>query len=322
MQDNNITFNKKDEIKKELEIKKQVEEYKDTEGLSTKKLNLGLWYVEHKRDFRLIFMGLLIAFSAITWAYSIYGLAYYIVRGMEEDEILIKTLVQANVIGHDYIEQISAQDLRYYQVNIFNSSQGKYDLAARVDNPNQRWWAEIDYYFSEGSSQTESAKTFILPDESKYLMALAQDFKARPVNVRLVVKNVSWRRVNRHEIADWQDYKDNYLNIIVENIKFTPADKSNFSEKINLNQVDFNVINKTAYNYWQVDFPILLYSGDNLLGVNRYTLSELMSGENRIVEVRWPGNLGRINKVDIAPELNILEKDIYIKFEGGIGEEK
>ncbi|MBA3046987.1 hypothetical protein KKC83_04385 [Patescibacteria group bacterium] len=323
MQDNNIiSSNKKDEIKKEIEMKKKVEEYKDIEGLSTKKLNFGLWYVEHKRHFRLVFIGFLIAVSAATWTYSIYGFAYYIARGMAEDEVLAKMLVETKVISHEYIKQASAQDLKYYPVSIFDSGTGKYDLVIRVENSNQRWWAEISYYFSANNDQTGESSSFILPNGTKHLMALAQDFRVKPANAQLIVKNISWKRVDRHEIADWQAYQDSYLNIAVENIEFIPAGKSKLTEKINLNQANFDVINKTAYNYWQVDFPILLYSGAALVGVNRYSVSELMSGEKRQVQVRWPGNLGRVSGVEAIPELNILRDDIFIKFEGGVGEEK
>lgn len=322
MQDNNIISNNKDEIKKGIEFKKKVKKYKDTEGLSTKKLDFGLWYVEHKRYFRQAFIGFLIIIGAVTWIYSIYGFAYYIARGMAEDEELVRTLVETKIISHEYLKQISAQDLKYYPVHIFKSGEGKYDLAVRVENSNQRWWAEINYYFSAGNIHTKETASFILPNEAKYLMALARDFRVKPANAQLVVKNISWHRVDRHEIADWEDYKNNYLNIAVENIKFIAASRSKITEKINLNQVNFDVVNKTAYNYWQVDFPILLYNGSKLIGVNKYSVSELMSGETRQIQVRWPGNLGRVSGAEAVPELNILRDDIFIKFEGGVGEEK
>ncbi len=322
MQDNNITSDKKDEIKKEIELNKKVKEYKDTEGLSTKELDFGLWYIEHKRYFRQAFIGFLIVVGAVTWTYSIYGFAYYFARGMAEDEELARTLVDTKIISHEYLEQISARDLKYYPVNIFKSGEGKYDLAVRVENSNQRWWAEINYYFSAGNTRTEETASFILPNDVKHFMALAQDFRVKPANAQLIIKNISWHRVDKHKIPDWQDYKNNYLDIAVENIKFIAASKSKITEKINLNQVNFDAVNKTAYNYWQVDFPILLYSGSTLIGVNRYSVSELMSGETRQVQVRWPGNLGRVSGAESAPELNIFRDDIFIKFEGGIGEEK
>ena len=36
----------------------------------------------------------------------------------------------------------------------------------------------------------------------------------------------------------------------------------------------------------------------------------------------WPGYLGRVNDVVIYPEVNILDDDNYLNFEGGTGEKK
>jgi len=47
-----------------------------------------------------------------------------------------------------------------------------------------------------------------------------------------------------------------------------------------------------------------------------------MSGENRPVQLSWPGNISRIDRVEIIPEINIMDDNIYIKYEGGIGEER
>jgi len=48
----------------------------------------------------------------------------------------------------------------------------------------------------------------------------------------------------------------------------------------------------------------------------------LMSREKRKVEISWLGGLSASDDIKIVPEINIFEDDIYIKYEGGIGEEK
>jgi len=308
--------------KTEQQLAKEVEQYKDIEGLTTKKLNLGLWYVEHRQFFKKIIIACLIVISAVSWSYTLYGLAYYVVRGMDEDELLVSQLLQTNIVSHDYLVQVGAKELRYFPVNVLMSANGKYDLAVRVQNINERWYAEFDYYFLAGNKIVGRTHSFILPMEEKYLMALSQEFGRRdagvspskPNNVQLVIENLGWSRINRHKIPDWQDYKNSRLNIIVEDAKFTPAGKSKLSEKVNLNQVDFKAINKTAYNYWQVDFQIALIRGMDIVGINKISLNEFMSGEDRPVQIRWPGKINRVGKVEVAPELNIMRDDIYIKF--------
>ncbi len=370
MNQNNKIKNNKPEFAKteqpeentEQQLAEEVEKYKDVEGLTTKKLNFGLWYVKHRQFFKKIIIACLIAVSAVSWSYTLYGLAYYVVRGMDEDELLVRQLLQTNIVSHDYLTQIGAQDLRHFPVNVLMSANNKYDLAARVQNINERWYAEFDYYFLAGGepaspspsdkpSQDGSqggpaslqggkiglAHSFILPMEEKYLMALSQEFgrqdagvsRSKPNNVQLVIENLSWSRINRHKIPDWQDYKNSRLNIIVKDIKFIPASQSKLSEGEtstsrlpNLNQVNFKAINKTAYNYWQVDFQIALFRGMDIVGINRISLNEFMSGQERLVEIRWPGKIGRVGKAEAMPELNIMRDDIYIKYEGEIEEDK
>ncbi|MDD4271790.1 MAG: hypothetical protein PHF50_03220 [Patescibacteria group bacterium] len=309
-------------LNQEKEIERKLENYESTEGITTKQLEVGLWYVEHKKQLKMVLIGFLILISAVSWVYTIYGFAYYIARGMNEDEILIKQLVQLNGASHDYVMQVGAKDLAVGTVEVIKSSDRKYDLFTKLQNDNPKWWAEFDYYFIAAGRQTQKAGGYILPDEIKYLAALAEDFSYFPEDGRLVMENISWHRIDQHQIPDWQAYRAARLNIESADIKFTQANASQLSEKLGLNQLSFNAINRTAYNYWSVGFVILLYSGDQIAAINHYVLNDFMSGQKKLVEISWPGDLGRTDRVEIIPEVNIMKDDIYIKYEGGAGQEK
>lgn len=307
---------------KAKEFEDRMKNYVSTEGITTKQLEVGLWYVEHKRQLRMVLIVFLILMSAVSWVYTIYGFAYYIARGMSEDDILTRQLVQVNGASHDYVVQVGAKDLAIGSVEIIRSSDKKYDLFTKLQNDNPKWWAEFDYYFTAAGRQTIKTKGYILPEEIKYLAALAEDFAYSPEDGRLVIENISWHRINQHEIPDWEAYRTGHLNIETADIKFIPANASPLSEKLGLNQLSFNVINHTAYNYWGVGFNILLYSRDQITGINHYVLNDFMSEQKRLIEISWPGDLGRADRVEIIPEINIMADDIYIKYDGGIGQEK
>ncbi len=72
-------FKKKDDLatdtaaKPAANLEKRVEQYTNVEGLSTKQLTTGLWYVEHKKLLQWILNGFLIALAAISWTYTKYG---------------------------------------------------------------------------------------------------------------------------------------------------------------------------------------------------------------------------------------------------------
>lgn len=318
--DNNQNLNQ-DKIEAK-NIEDRMKNYVSTEGITTKQLEIGLWYVEHKKQLRMALAGFLILVSAVSWAYTIYGFAYYVARGMSEDDILLKQLVQVNNVGHDYVMQVGAKNLALGSVEIIRSSDKKYDLYARLKNDNPKWWVEFDYYFTAAGRQTKKDKGYILPDEVKYLMALAEDFSYYPEGARLIMENIGWHRINQHEIPDWGAYRTGHLNIASTDLKFVPADASPLSEKLGLNQLSFNAVNHTAYNYWSVGFVILLYAGDRITGINHYVINDFMSEQERSVEISWPGDLGRADRAEIIPEINIMADNIYIKYDGGIGQEK
>lgn len=305
----------------ESKMKEEVERYKDVGGLSTKKLNFGLWYVEHREQFKKILIGFLAAVAAVSWLYTMYGFIYYVIWGMKQDRLLAYELVKTNVIGHDYIARISAKDLQISEAEVLKSVDQKYDFIAKIKNPNQKWLAEFGYYFFSGDKRTETSRGFILPGEEKYLVVFNQDFSGGS-DIRLAMENIGWGRINQHKIPDWASFSSGHLNIVVKDIIFTPSSKSGLTDKINLNRLSFSAINKTAYNYREVDFIVLLNSGSAISGVNKYKLKDFMSGEERQIQTNWPGALGRVSKVEVIPEVNIMDDDAYLKFEGGIGEIK
>lgn len=317
-------FNQGDERGKEEEPPKKINinEYKDVGGLTLRKLNIGLWYVEHKNILRTVLIGFLLLIAAVSWSYTIYGFAYYFSRGMAEDELLARQTVNTGIISHNAILAASAKDLLLGGTGILRSSGNKYDFFVKAKNPNNRHAAEFDYYFSANGQETGKRGGFILPGESKYLLSLSNELGFRPTGARIKFENFRWIRIDRHDIPDWKSYRDKRLNIKISGIKFTPAAKNALSDKVKLNYLKFTATNETDYNYWNVYFTVLLYRGANIVGVNKYGIDEFMSGQTRQAEINWPGAVGRVDRIEITPEINIARDDIYIKYKGGVGEEK
>jgi hypothetical protein len=310
----------KEQEKKEEEI--DIKRFKDVSGLTLRKLNFGLWYVKHKLLLRRIFIGFLIVVSAVFWAYSIYGFAYYITRGVTEDELLVRGLVRSGQINHNAILSMSPKNLKFGRTRVFKSFGEKYDFLIRAENPNKRHGAEFEYFFIVGDKETTPKEGFILPGETKYFLSLSNEFSARPINARFKTRNFRWKRIDRHEIPDWDSYKNDRLSIEISGINFIPSNLSGLSEKIDLNQLEFTAVNGSAYNYWNVSYIILFFGGNNIVAVNQFDMEEFMSGEERQVSMRWPGAVGRVSKVEIIPEVNIMRDDVYIEIEGGPGELK
>ena len=200
----------------------------------------------------------------------------------------------------------------------------KYDIFSKISNPNSRYLCNIKYCFIFGNenNEIECSESFIFPNETKYLLSLAKTFEQSPENLRFIIKDISWHRINLHKYPDWQNFYNEHLDIIIGNAKFKPTELSGLSEKIDLNSLEFTVYNNTAYNYWDVTFNIFLYSGNRIVGVNKYILQEFMSKEKRNIQISWSGRFSRVSDIEIIPEINVMDEDVYIKYKGGVGEEK
>jgi hypothetical protein len=295
-----------------------INRYRDPAGMSLQKMAMGLWYVEHKKNFVRLFIFILLAVSAVSWLYTFYHVIDYVAFGLKKDRLMLDGLVQPSLIGHDYLVQIGAKAIEFGPVGVISEAgDNTYDFLAPIRNPNKKYYAKFDYYFTSGGKKYGEASGFILPEETKYLVALAEQTETRPSESRLYVYNLAWSRVNSHVIPDWAQYRHDHLDIAINVIAFTPAAETILSEKLPLNDLKFTATNNTAYNYEEVDFDIFLYDNNGIIGVNKYIMHAFGSGQTQSVNMTWSGQFGRVDKVLVTPAIDITRDDIYLKFEGG-----
>lgn len=305
---------KKDDFKKDLE--NRVEKYEDVSGISTKRLDFGLWYVERRKYFRAGFSVFLILIAVLTWGYTSYNFIYYYTIGIKQDEQMVREITVDKLIGHDYLVSLSPTKLLISGAESLRNSSGNYDIFAKVQNENEKYMANFSYCFMAGGVQVECKDDFVLPGASKYVMALNKEVQSGAYSVDFLIRELDWKKIDPHTFPSWDSYKQSRLNIDVSDIKFTPPSSSGLSEKLEFNILKFNVENNTAYNYWAVPLNIVIFGGGRVSAVNQYTVTELMSGESREVTMSWSGNFGSASEVLITPELNILKNDIYIDYKG------
>ncbi len=293
---------------KDIDISK----YQSLSGLSNKKLDFGLWFANNKKKFFIAIVVILILLSAGFFLYSGYHYAYYLLEGKEYDQKLAEELSQYDESNLNYRLNNPLEGLKISNVQSF-SSDGSYDLLSSIKNPNGRYFANFIYCFTADDEELICGRDFIFPLEEKYLLALAiEDDKARDAKLR--ISNISWSRVNLHKYPDWSNYYSEHLNFETSDIQFKPARKSILSEKMSLDTLEFNIKNKTPYNYWEVPLNIVLYNGNRAVGVYKYIVNEFRSGEERSIRLVWPGNISQADKVEIRPNINIVDPDIYIKY--------
>jgi hypothetical protein len=281
----------------------------DPTEFTEKQLKLAYWYVSHKVLLKKILIASLITLSAVFWIYGIYGLInYFFIEQVQFDRMLKE--ISHNLINYSgFRAENQPQDFKIISSSVLPSGKDKYDLTAKVSNPNPNWRAEFEYKFIFDGEETVSQKGFILPGEEKFLLGLAVESKKKPQQVNLDLQNIKWQRLDPHQISDYASWSKERLNFEITEIKFLPAV---IKDKVSISKVTFSAANRTAYNFWSVGFYILLYRGTSLAGVNYITLEQFISGMKRDVEVSWVETMPTITRVQILPEVNIFDPAVYM----------
>lgn len=320
--DKNSEDNSKNEKENNAEeqakkIEKEVEVYTDIEGLSTKKLNFGLWYVQNRKKIRGGVAVFLIIISLSFGLYAGYHFAYYYAIGIKEDQKMVQEMIDLKTVDHDYLLSLGPEKLLISSVESRGGDTGLYDFFVKVENRNPKHYAIFKYCFEGRAGSIECGTNFILPSSSKYILALSQETSANN-QIIFKINELNWRRVSLHKYPNWEQFKNDRIDFKIEDYNFTPSTATGLSEKISLNQLEFTIKNNTIYNYWSVPLNIILYSGSFVAGVNQYTVTRFMSEESRTIILSWPGSIGSVSNIEVSPELNILKDDIYIRYEGDV----
>jgi len=297
-----------------------LDRYQDLEGVTMKKLEAGLWYIEHRDMLRKIIIVILALVGAVSWLYTLYGFGFYIFKGMNDDATMFRELVSTESFDHAYLVKIGGQQLELFPVKVFESSNVKgeprYDLIAEVINPNLRHAGLLNYSFVSGSEVIASGEINILPGDDKYITALGLDLAERPGNAKMVINNLALKRLDARAFPDWDKFKKEHLNISVSDIKFTPPRLTGLSEKLNVSQLDFTATNNSPYNFWRTDFIILLTNRGQIIAANQYLLDRFKSGEVREVTLSLPGVI-KSDQIEVIPQVDILDDNNYFDFEAG-----
>jgi hypothetical protein len=283
----------------------------DFTKLSDSQLQVASWYVTNKPLLKKILIGVLIFIDVLSWGYVFYGLAnYYFI---EEPRFSAATLELTNFNNYTAIKEKSApRNLSIGATSIFPINGGRYDLVANIKNDNPKWYIEFDYNFIVDGEPLPVKSGFILPGEEKYLLNLGQEFKTKPRQARVEISNFKWRKINAHEIPDYDRWRDEHLNIALEEVKFLPAI---IRDKLIISRASFIAKNLTAYSFWDAGLYILLYRGSALASVNYISLNEFISGQKRSVQVSWFEPLSSVTQVKVIPEINIFDKKAYMPVE-------
>lgn len=281
--------------------------YNDSAGVSLKGMNFGLWVAENRRKITKIIIILLILLSAFFFIYSSYNYIVYFISGDPNSQFVINNQILS--------PRKVTSDLEISPLQVF-SSDSRSDLAVQLSNPNDKFMANFSYCFKLGEKNVACGTGFILPSEKKYILALAAEFTGSRSELTFSVSDIFWRRIDTHQIPNWSDFYNKRLDFAVSGLNFASAAVSGLSDKVNLNTLDFSVKNQTAYGYYEAPLNIFLYNGSEIVAINRYIIQNFLPGETRSVNISWPGSFSAVNRTDVTPDINIMDDNVYLKYQG------
>ncbi len=280
---------------------------KKIKSKSFDKFSLSLWFLKNRRKLFIGTVIFLFFLSVVLFLFSFYNIYDYI-RGIGKEN---KYLEELTNVGISTNPTRTAIDLEYGSIQYF-SHDGKYDFLAKIKNPNSNFFSNIVYCFYDGDIELACGGSFIYPNENKYIMILSISLENRPNNLSFSIKSTNWERVDVKKYPDWNAYYSERNNFIISDSVFK-AEKIDGSVGYTDN-VSFLIKNNTPYNYWEVPLSIILLRNDSVVGINKYTISEFMSLDQKKVNLSWINSIKAVSDILVIPDFNILNEDNYIKY--------
>jgi len=283
------------------------------EEMGERQISFRLWVINHYRGLKLTLTLTLVGIAAISWGYTLYGLAdYWLITGPREQQALAE--ISADLLNPEMLAARHPQELAVGEPVIFSAEGGpasggggKYDLAVKIGNPNSNWYIEFDYQFEGLAKELPARRGFVLPGEEKYLMNLGVEASTLPAGGGVTFTNVKWRRIDTHEIPDYAKWSGDRLNFKISDKNFALS-----GGKLTFNQLDFKIKNMTAWSYWNLDLAVLLFRGSSLDGVNYISLDKFLSGAERDVSLSWKDSGLAPTEIQIQPSVNIFDSSVYM----------
>ena len=178
------------------------------------------------------------------------------------------------------------KDLIVRQAHIVPVGEKIYDAFAVVENPNGLYGGEeVAYLFTfidgqGGILRTVRGKTYIYPQEERFIITQAIALSSPPAQVLFDVEGIVWREVTETFSLDW-------IEVVDEVFQMHPTDDPSAYAKLS-----GIVVNGAPYNVRSIEVEMVLYNdAAKPIAVHRTDVQTMLRDERRFFEVVWPAAL-------------------------------
>jgi len=207
-------------------------------------------------------------------------------------------------------ELMHIKDIEVLWTEKILAQENLYDLVAQIKNPNQNYGSgdlsyKFEFYDSSSNLLGEcSGSSFILPNQTKYLIHSKVNSSGQITQIKFSLSKVEWEKL--------EDYQPPKLVIQQKEYRLLEDDQPGIS------QARAVLVNKTNFDFEEIDIDILLFgSYRQLLGLNTTEIRTLLAGQERDFIATWFREIGeQVSFVEIEAETNIFDLDNYLPATG------
>lgn len=282
-------------------------------NLTLKEVRFAEWWRNKLPLFKKIVTYILIFINVAVWGIFVDRLVLYIIYTPDYQQT-IKGLT-TNLIDYQSYNRLMQPNTpvvnNVYVVNLGTDERDpqkkNYTLVAEVENNNQRWAVSSLTGEFDLAGQLIEVNGFLMPQQKKYFLALRQPNAQSVSTASFTIKNIAWRRVRPEErsrlslINQLFFEKTNFIPAAILNNKPTPS------------QVEFNAINRSAYNFWQVNVQAVLYQGGGVVDAYVFPIANWMAGQSRVITFNLTRNINFVSQIIVVPDINLFDDSIFIK---------
>lgn len=181
----------------------------------------------------------------------------------------------------------------------------EYDLYAYVENPNDSVGSsnfQYEFKLKDSSGKIvgdRKGDEFILPGDSKYVIAPAVPVTGVPTSVEFSITDTTWAESNNlYEKPDIRIVNKNYTEL---------DSPTEFSQATGLLE------NESPDDFTSIKVQVILTDGNgNVVALNSTQMGSVLAGESRDFTVFWPNQFpGSVSDMEIQPEVNIFNPQSF-----------
>lgn len=185
--------------------------------------------------------------------------------------------------------------------------EGVYDVLGTVYNPNDELGASgLGYVFrlkgASGDVLAEAVGTsFILPQETKTMLAVGLRSPSRPYSVEIVFRDVEWEKFSGYQEKPTLSILYKRYDKIVDGPFFGEAQGT--------------LSNDSLFDFGSIIVKVILRDANGKpVAFNQTEMNTVLSKENRDFRLRWPKAFpGEVVTVDVEPEADIYHSENFIR---------